>query len=389
MKKLSVSIMLCVISLLPMIGCNARALQTRADGLEEEFDALVPELLKEQNVPGVSIAVISGGRVVWSKGYGPADKSKGAPVRQETRFNIGSVSKTLSAWGVMTLVEKGMVDLDAPIDRYLKRWHLPKSDFDNSKVTVRRLLSHTAGLSVYPASASINGYLPGEKMLSLEESLSRSRGEWGRLRVTEEPGTRFQYTNGSYAVLQLLIEDVTGEPFADYMQRAIFKPLGMASTGYRWTPELQTVVATPYNPDGEAWPHYQFVEQASGGVYTTASDLAQLVAALSSNDGQIAGRGALKPQTVEQMIAPAEGSNGMYGLGYKIMPVSKEVRMLMHDGSNEGWRAIFLIHPQKGDGIVLLTNSDIGGKVMGRIVCARFARTTIDMSALCSGILRR
>jgi CubicO group peptidase (beta-lactamase class C family) len=94
--------------------------------LEAELDVLVPKLLKEQDVPGVSIAVIQNGNVTLAKGYGLADKSKGAPVKSETRFQIGSVSKSLTAWGVMKLVERDLVELDAPVDRYLKRWHLPK-----------------------------------------------------------------------------------------------------------------------------------------------------------------------------------------------------------------------------------------------------------------------
>jgi len=114
------------------------------------------------------------------------------------------------------------------------------------------------------------------------------------------------------------------------------------------------MVAIPYNEDGVVFPHCQYVEQGSGGVYTTASDLARFVAAVSSADGQSAGRGVLMPQTVEQMIAPAASTGGRYGLGYKMAPVSKEVQMVTHDGANEGWRVMFLIHPQKGDGVVIL-----------------------------------
>jgi len=383
LKKLFVSLMTCVIALFPVAGCNA-ALQSKTGSLEAELDVLVPRLLEERGVPGVSIAVIEGGNVILSKGYGVADKNKGTSVKPETRFQIGSVSKTLTAWGVMRLVERELVDLDAPVDRYLKRWHLPKSDFDSNKVTVRALLSHTSGLSIYPASASINLYLPGEKMPSLEESLSRSWGSYGALRVIAEPSTRFEYNNGNYIVLQLMIEDVTGEPFADYMQRTLFKPLGMSNTGYAWTPELQAVVATPYNPNGEAWRHYQGVGQGSGGVYTTASDLARFVAAAMPDvKGTTAGRGVLKPETARQMLVPADNTNGSYGLGYKMFPVSTEVQLISHDGANEGWRAMFLIHPQKAHGIVILTNSDIGGKIMGPIVCAWSERTTINMSPLC------
>lgn len=377
-----------VIALSPVIGCNA-APQVRTNSLEAELDVLVPKLLKEQSVAGVSIAVVQGGKIILARGYGLSNKNRGTPVKLETRFQVGSLSKTLTAWGVMKLVERGLIELDAPIDRYLKRWHLPKSDFDNNKVTVRRLLSHTSGLSVYPASASINLYIPGEKMPSLEESLSRSWGRYGTLRVVAEPNTHFEYNNGNYIVLQLMIEDVTGKPFADYMQETLFKPLGMSNTGYEWTSELQSVVATPYGPNGEAWAHYQGVGQGSGGAYTTASDLARFAAAaMPEAKGSAVGRGVLKGETVRQMLVPSDNTNGSYGFGYKMFPVSKEVQLISHDGANEGWRAMFLMHPQKGEGIVILTNSDIGGKIIGPIVCAWSERTTIDMSPLCKSVSR-
>jgi CubicO group peptidase (beta-lactamase class C family) len=140
--------------------------------------------------------------------------------------------------------------------------------------------------------------------------------------------------------------------------------------------------------DGESWPHYQSVGQASGGVYTTASDLARFVAAIADNDLNAPGRGVLKPNTVRQMIVPAEGTDGSYGLGYKMFPVSSEVQLVTHDGSNEGWRAMFMMHPRKGDGVVVLANSDLGGKVVADIACALFARTEVDMTPLCSTLRR-
>jgi CubicO group peptidase (beta-lactamase class C family) len=391
MEKYAGLILACAVALSPAIACLSAARQTAADSLAAELDSLVPGLLKQHGVPGVSLAVIRSGEVVWAKGYGFADQSQRTPVRPETRFNIGSVSKTLTAWAVMTLAEKGLVELDAPVDRYLKRWHLPASEFDHGKVTVRRLLSHTAGLSIYPAGITVDPagmYRPGERMPTLVETLARSRGSYGQLRVVREPGTSYQYNNGGYAILQLLIEEVTGETFAAYLQRTIFQPLRMTSTGYEWSAELQAAVATPYKSNGEAWPHYQFVEQAAGGVYTTASDLARFVAAVSGTKDQPPGRGVLKAQTVQQMIAPAEGTNRLYGLGYKMAPVSKDVQLVTHDGANEGWKAMFLIHPPKGEGLVMLTNSDVGQKIMAQIACACFARTTVDLSPLCSGVAR-
>lgn len=359
--------------------------QAVVERLAHEWDVLVPKLLEEKGVPGVSIAVVRGGKITLAKAYGWADKSKGTSVTPTTRFQVGSVSKTLAAWAVMTLVEQGRVDLDAPVDRHLKRWHLPKSEFGNNKVTVRRLLSHTSGLSVYP-SEDIG---LSEKPLPLEVALSRDRGgTYGKLRVVREPGNDHEYNNGNYSIVQLLIEDVTGEPFATYTRRTILDPLGMKESGYEWSVELQTLAATPYDEDGHALPHYQNTNwEASGGLYTTASDLARFVAAAMPGVGSTPpGRGLLKPETVAQMFVPAPKTDGMHTLCYKVMPVSKIVRLLSHNGANPGWRAAFMFHPESGNGIVVLTNSDIGGGIVGQIVCAWSRLVRINMTDLCDSV---
>ncbi len=380
-------ILVCALALFLLVGCNAPVRTPQPDSLTAEFDALVPRLLEQHDVPGAAIAVIQDGKVVWSKGYGLADKDTRRPVTPETRFQIGSVAKSLTAWGVMALVEKGKIDLDAPVDRYLTRWHLPNAGFDNNKVTVRRILSHTAGLSV----RGYHGvFVSGDKLPALEESLAGYSGSDGSLSVIQEPGTGYRYSSGGFTLLQLVIEDISGEPFAAYMQRTILNPLAMTDSGYEWSPELQPAVATPHDENGVAYPYYQLVEQGSGGVFnTTASDLARFVAAaVPGTNGTPAGRGILMPETVQQMFTPADNTNGEYGLGYKVMSLSEEVHLVGHDGANEGFRAIFLMHPQQGDGLVILTNSDIGGKIMGEIGCAWSAWTGIDMSALCPATSR-
>ena len=373
--------MILLFQLIPLNSCSSAAQLQIKDILEAELDTLIPKLLKKEGVPGVSIAVIKAGKVVWAKGYGKADTRKNIPVDVNTIFQIGSVSKTLTAWGVMKLAEMRRINLDSPIDKYLKRWQLPALQYDNKQVTIRRVLSHTAGLSV----RGYNGvFKPGEKLPTLEQSLSGYTGSDGSLHVIQEPGKGYSYSSGGYTLLQLMIEDVTGLPFHQYMQTEIFHPLHMFNTVYEWTSELKSAVATPYNKDGEAYPHYQFVEQGSGGIYTTVTDLARFIAATTSSTDQPAGRGVLQSHSVTQMIKPAEGTNREYGLGYKMAPMTQTEMLVSHDGANEGWRAAFYLHPSKGDGIVLLVNSDAGGKIGAPIICAVFARSKIDISSLCS-----
>jgi len=350
------------------------------DGLEKKLDSLVPLLLKEHQVPGVLLAVIRNGKLYWSKGYGLADKEKNIPVTANTVFNIGSASKTLTAFAVMMLAEKKMIHLDSAVGHYLKRWQLPASKFDHEKITIRRILSHTAGLSV----TGYHGiYKPEDKLPSLEQSLSGYEGSDGALYVMQEPGTSLRYSSGGYTLLQLIIEDVTGKPFAEFMKKEIFDPLGMKHTSYDW-PIAKTNAATPYNEKGMAWQQYQYVESGSGGVYTTAEDLAKFISLFTAK--QPTNPSLISNESITQMIRAAEATNGYYGLGVKIFPVSKTETLVSHDGANEGWRANYMLQPQKGDGVILLANSDLGGRIGAPVFCTVFSFTKVDMSPLCSSI---
>src|ERR1700730_7106643 len=122
------------------LGSTATAKSKDTHSFTSTVDAVTPSLLREYAVPGAAVALIQKGRVVWMHGYGFADAASAAPITPETVFNVGSISKSPTAWAVMRLVDSGKVDLDRPVDFYLKRWHLPASGFDNAQVTVRRVL---------------------------------------------------------------------------------------------------------------------------------------------------------------------------------------------------------------------------------------------------------
>ncbi len=343
------------------------------DSLENQLDSLVPATLKEKDIPGVSIAVIKDGEIIFAKGYGKADIQKNKGVDNRTRFNIGSVSKSLTAFAVVELSEKGIVHLDSPVMKYVRKWKLPANKFDPNKVTIRRVLSHTAGLSVRGYNGQI---LPGEKLPTIEESLAGYKGSDGRLEVVNEPGTQFSYSSGGYTLLQLLIEETTGKSFSTYMEQTLFEPLNMDLSGYALTEST----ATPYKPGKDPWPQFQFIEQGSGGIYTTAADLAKFVAVYSN---QRKGSGIIKPESIAMILQPAAGTNGNYGLGCKIFPVSEKTKLITHDGANEGWRSMYMLQPETGNGIVILTNSDEGGKIGAPIICKVFSMIGVDMAPLC------
>jgi len=333
--------------------------------LLEKLDAEVPGWLEQASVPGAAVAVIRNGEVVATRGYGYADVEKSIPVTPTTGFNIGSISKTIAAWGVMTLVERGELDLDAPVDRYLTRWQLPDSEFDEKGVTIRRLLSHTAGLSLhgYP------GWGPDDVLPTIEESLSGKTNGPGAVYLIMEPGTQWKYSGGGYTLAQLIVEEVTGESFEDYVREAVLRPLGMVNSDFRLSDELMSRSSLAYDERGLPTPNPRFTEQAAAGLHTTVEDLAKFAAAaMATDDGDARGRGVLKAETVELMLTPAPASNLTYGLGYAATLRSTGRQGRGHGGSNRGWQATFEVIPETRDGIVVLTNSSIGSRAFQRIV---------------------
>jgi CubicO group peptidase (beta-lactamase class C family) len=355
------------------------------DRLAKKLDRIAPQLLEKYKVPGVAMGLVWDGEVVWSAGYGLADKERGVPVTGDTVFQVASISKAVTSWGVMKLVEDGQLELDAPVEQYLTRWHLPLSNFDPSGVTIRRLLSHSAGLSVegYP------GLPPDVQLPSLEESLSGNNGGAGEVRITMQPGAQFSYSGGGYTLLQLIIEEVTGEAFITFMQREVLDPLGMFHSSFEWRADLRPATAVAYSETGAPLPNYLFTEKAPAGLYTTAPDLARFVAAeMPGPRGEPAGRGVLSPDTLTLMFNPVIQP---WGLGQSISTLPDGSKLIQHAGSNYGWKAVIIANPKWGKGFVILTNSDNGedlfmrllkGEILPLLVMEKILRTLIPVLIL-------
>jgi CubicO group peptidase (beta-lactamase class C family) len=340
-------------------------------------NVVTPTLLSKFSVPGAAVALIRNGEVVWMHGYGFANIAMAKPVTPETIFNVGSISKTPTAWAVMRLVEEGKVDLDHPIDLYLKRWHLPSSSFDNSQVTVRRLLSHTSGISIH----DYHGWDPNQPLPRAEDSLSGKTGT-GEVHMVAKPGSAFSYSGANFLILQLLIEEVSGQSFQDYIESRIFQPLHMTNSQYGLPANFRETMATPYDAFGKALPVLRYNELAAAGLTTNLRDLATFAAAgLMGKRGDLPGRGVLKPKSVAMMESPAlasrwadkdpYGPNPQYGLGYTVRPEQLAGKTgIGHGGSNSGWESIFQVIPSTGDGIVIVTNTSSGGAVISSLLCS-------------------
>jgi CubicO group peptidase (beta-lactamase class C family) len=333
------------------MGDDARSRTSLARAVE----VAAGQALASSTTPGLAVALVHDGQVVWAAGYGLADPGTGQPVTAGTRFQAASLSKPVTAWGVLRLVESGRIGLDEPVTSHLRRWRPPPSPFDAEGLTVRRLLGHTAGLSVH-------GYVgqPADRPLpSIAASLAGETGDSFPVELLEAPGRGWLYSGGGYSLLQLLVEELTGCPFADYLRAEVLERLGMTASGYQWSRTPET--ARPHDTDGGPLPDFTFAEQAAAGLVTTAPDLARFVAAaLAGPRGEPPGRGVLSPVMVRLALTAAPGTEGRWGLGYGLGYLPSGDRLAYHEGANRGWRAGLALLPDRRAGIVVLANGDAG-----------------------------
>lgn len=356
------------------ISCTAQLIQ-RADKKDfvAEMDEAIPQWLDEFIVPGAVFAVIDEGELVLQKAYGFSDLEKETKVNLQTGFNVASISKTVTAWGVMKLVEEGKLELDVPAEQYLTRWKFPESEFDSKKITIRGLLSHTAGLSLhgYP------GWTPDDRLSTIEESLNGRNNGPGAVKIVNDPNTEYQYSGGGYTVLQLIIEEVTGEKFEDYMQAEILNPLGMYNSSYRIDDEMMQKASKEHNRLGEVIPYELFTAQAAAGLQTSIEDFVKFsyYSLYNSNSKQK----VLKKSTIESMNQAVPASQQKYGLGYIVYAIPfSEIIINGHGGSNSGWKAIFYIEQESKNAFVMFTNSGNGNLVYQQAFC-KWAKWAYDI----------
>ena len=347
-----------VLIILALALSATQPLHAYADGGDDFGAALnerMPEWLIKYRVPGAVVSYIQNGEVVWTRTYGLADLSIEKPMSPEIVFNFGSIGKVLTGWGIMRLVEQGKLNLDAPVNIYLKRFQLRSLEYDVQEVTLRRLLSHTAGLTVH----GFRDYSQRRQVPSLEDVLNGKNQTDGKVVLFQAPGVGYKYSGGGYVLLQMVIEDVSGEPFSQFIAREVTEPLGMPILNWTWTPEISAMAPVPYGPQQEALGYRQLASQAIGSEITTVPEFARFVAAsVSGDNGEAPGRGVLLPETIAAMIEKQPNAQNT-GLAYGVTPVKGGV-ILQHFGANPGWSAFFSIDTALGDGLVMATNSSNG-----------------------------
>lgn len=366
MKNLTAKLLL-VVFLLPSISFGQTRLDPQIKRVEQ---GLLPAVLikgdpswsladrmKFYKAPGLSIAVIKDFRVAWARAYGVKDLETKEPVTTETLFQAGSISKSVNAMVVMKKVEEGKISLDEDINSKLTSWKLPDNEFTaKKKVTLRNLLSHTAGTTVH----GFPGYAVNEKIPSLQEVLDGTGSANTRaVRVDMEPGTRFRYSGGGTTISQLAIMDIEKKPYPEIARAAVLAPLGMNHSTYSQplTADWRRKAATGYRSDGSEVDGkiHIYPEMAAAGLWTTPTDLAKFAIEMQLS---IAGRSnkILKKETAQLMTT---AFMEQAGLGF-FMEKHGNAVFFGHGGADEGFRAELLVNREKGYGVAVMVNSDNG-----------------------------
>jgi CubicO group peptidase (beta-lactamase class C family) len=335
---------------------------TSSDDPRAFLQAAVP-LIEAENRANTALILIDNGAVGAEHYSATADA-----IDRNTVFATSSLSKWIAALAVMKLVEQGKLDLDRPVEDYLTRWQFPKGEFSSRGVTARRLLSHTAGLT---DALGFGDYGRDETLPTLEEQLAAPRASSGkaigRVMVGIEPGTQFRYSGGGYLVLELLIEEVSGEPFETFVTREILQPLGMSRSGYADLAGIPNS-AKSYDANGQPVEVVTYASKAATAFTTSAGDMVKLVGALlQPTEGRV-----LAATTLDTMRSPQATwmGVGIWGLGTVLYaPTQNGDFVFGHDGVNDpAISATVRINPSTGDAIIVLATgsktlaSQLGGE---------------------------
>ena len=315
-------------------------------------------------VPGVSIAFFDHGQIIWTRAYGFADVASKKPVTPDTLFQAASISKPVTALAALRLVQEGKLSLDEDVNVKLRTWKVPESEFtEKEKVTLRRILSHSAGLTIH----GFPGYAAGEPLPTVVQILNGEKpANTDPIRVDVVPGTLWRYSGGGFVVLQTLLGDVTGKPFPEMMSELVLRPAGMTHSTYEQPlpKNLWPEAATPYRSNGDpvkgGW--HTYPEMAPAGLWTTPSDLARMAIEVQN---EYAGKSSkiLDQDMARQMLTRQFGN---WGLGFALESTGGKPSF-GHGGANEGFRCNLQAYTDSGQGLAIMTNSDSGGELTNEI----------------------
>jgi CubicO group peptidase (beta-lactamase class C family) len=317
----------------------------------------IDEMMKMAGVPGVSVAVIQDFAIHWAKGYGLADAETQSPVTAQTLFQAASISKPVTALAFLRMVQHGQVGLDDDVNQYLKSWKVPISEFTrNRPVTARELLSHTSGTG---DGWGVPDFEPGQSLPTLVQIIDGQTYK-GKISWERPPLTGFKYSGGGYAIIQLLMMDVLGRPFAAIMRDLVLAPVGMSRSTFEQPlpADLESQAARAHEGGRRARAPWRVEPvQSAAGLWTTPSDLARFAIAVQRSVRGDAD--SILPRALtREMLSPV--GVGPHGLGFTVEKRG-EGWYFTHSGGNMGFSCDLIAHFVKGYGAVVMTNSNSPG----------------------------
>ncbi|GAB4015060.1 hypothetical protein GCM10028808_39370 [Spirosoma migulaei] len=333
----------------------------------DDKDWTLQERMSYYKIHGLSIAVVHNYQIEWAKAYGWADTAQldhrtAHPVTTETRFQAGSISKSLNSMGVLALVQAKKIDLYADINNYLTTWKFPYDSVSKGrKINTANLLSHTAGLTIH----GFPGYGINKAIPTLPEVLNGQKpANTQAVRSAFEPGLKYQYSGGGTTISQLMVMDVTHQPYDQYMWERVLKPMGMVNSSYTQPPVNENTLATGYWASGSEVPgkYHIYPEQAAAGLWTTPTDLGRYII-----ETQLAYQGksskVLSQQTTRLRLTPYVDSSA--ALGVFIVKKGADT-YFSHSGSDMGFLSLYYGSLTGGNGVVIMVNSQ-NGAILGEI----------------------
>jgi CubicO group peptidase (beta-lactamase class C family) len=310
---------------------------------------LIRSQLVERALPSLAVAVAQEGQIVWEQGFGWADRERQIPATPQTLYSLASISKPITTTGLMVLQQRGLIDLDRPIDEYLGDAKLTARVGSAADATVRRVANHTAGLPLHYQFFYAD---QPDRPPPFDETIRRYAN------LISAPGERSQYSNLGYGLLDYVIARVSGQSYADFMRREVFLPLGMSHASVDIGPGLEPYEATRYGADGIRYPFYDFDHRGGSAVYCSAHDLVRfgMFHLKAHLDDQ---RAILSDETIDamQVNTAAPGEPKGYGIGWGINEDERGYRSIAHSGGMGGVNTHLLLIPSEQLAIAVLANA--------------------------------
>ena len=346
--------------LIAALSCSAvsddTVLSPRYAEAAAELERIINHEMKTKGIPSFSIAMVDGEELVWAKTFGMSDYENNVPATNETIYRIGSVSKLFTDIAIMQLVEKGELDIDVPVTKYLPEFK-PENPY-GTEITLRQLMTHRSGLVREPP---VGNYYDDE-----DPTLSETVESLNSTKLVFEPETQVKYSNAAIGVVGYVLEKLKNKPFAEYMSETLVKPLGMTSSAFAPNPEINARLAKAvmWRFDGKEFvaPEFQLGFVPAGSMYATMTDLAKFMVVMIKDGGDI-----LSPASLNEMWTPqfSQGATG-YGLGFRIGNF-RENKLVAHGGAIYGFATDLKILPDAGLGVAASASKDVVNSVVGRI----------------------